>query len=120
MATKTMLPAGFQLSFVSPVDGQEIDFEHTYFFQVADIVGAQAYQWTFSQNGVVVWDNLRDDLGLTGGGTYAILEGSPAHTKFHPGEVEVAVRALMVGDYYTDPTVITIILRPIEATPAPP
>jgi hypothetical protein len=120
MATKTMLPAGFQLSFVSPVDGQEIDLEHTYFFQVADIVGAQAYQWTFSQNGVVVWDNLRDDLGLTGGGTYEILEGSPAHAKFHPGEVEVAVRALMVGDYYTDPTVITVILRPKEATPAPP
>jgi hypothetical protein len=120
MATKTMLPAGFQLSFVSPVDGQEIDYEHTYFFQVTDIVGAQAYQWTFSQNGVVVWDNLRDDFGLTGGGTYAILEGSPAHAKFYPGEVEVAVRALMVGDYYTDATVITIILRPIEVTPAPP
>lgn len=33
MATKTMLPAGFQLSFVSPVDGQEIDYENTYFFR---------------------------------------------------------------------------------------
>jgi hypothetical protein len=120
MATKTMLPAGFQLSFVSPVNGQEIDYEHTYLFQVTDIVGAQGYQWTFSQNGVVVWDNLRDDFGLTGGGTYAILEGSPAHAKFSPGEVEVAVRALMVGDYYTDATVITIVLRPIEVTPAPP
>ena len=120
MATKTMLPAGFQLDFVSPVNGQEVDYEHTYFFQVTDIAGAQAYQWTFSQNGVVVWDNLRDELGLTGGGTYAIVEGSPAHAKFSPGEVEVAVRALMVGDYYTDATVITIILRPIEVTPAPP
>ena len=120
MATKTMLPAGFQLSFVSPVDGQEIDYEHTYFFQVTDIVGAAAYQWIFSQNGVVVWDNLRDDFGLTGGGTYAILEGSPAHAKFSPGEVEVAVRALMVGDYYTNATIITIILRPAEVTPAPP
>jgi hypothetical protein len=120
MATKTMLPAGFQLSFVSPVDGQEIEYEHTYFFQVTDIVGAQAYQWTFSQNGVVVWDNLRDDFGLTGGGTYAILEGSPAHARFSPGKVEVAVRAFMVGDYYTDPTVITIILRPVEVTPTPP
>jgi hypothetical protein len=120
MATKTMLPADFQLSFVQPVDGQEIDYEHTYFFQVTDIAGAQGYQWTFSQNGVVVWDNLRDEFGLAGGGIYAIVEGSPGHAKFSAGSVEVAVRALMVGDYYTEPTVITIVLRPIEVTPAPP
>ena len=120
MPTKTMLPAGFQLSFVSPVNGQEIDYVHTYWFQVTDIVGAQGYQWTFSQNGVVVWDNLRDEFGLTAGGTYAIPQGSPAHARFSPGEVEVAVRALMVGDYYTDATVITIILRPMGGPPPPP
>lgn len=114
MATKTMLPAGFQLSFVYPVDGQVVDYEHDYLFKVTDIEGAQAYQWTFSQNGMIVWDNLRDESGLTSGGTYAILEGSPSHARFSPGEVEVAVRALMVGDYYTSATVITIILRPVE------
>jgi hypothetical protein len=119
MPTKTMLPAGFQLSFVSPVNGQEIDYVHSYWFQVTDIAGAQGYQWTFSQNGVVVWDNLRDEFGLTAGGTYAILQGSPAQARFSPGEVEVAVRALMVGDYYTDATVITIILR-MGGPPPPP
>ena|GEM_PF-5556026 len=114
MATKTMLPAGFQLSFVYPVDGQVVDYEHAYLFKVTDIEGAQGYQWTFSQNGIIVWDNLRDESGLTSGGTYAILEGSPAQDRFSPGEIEVAVRALMVGDYYTDATVITIILRAAE------
>lgn len=111
MPTKTMLPAGFQLDFVYPVDGEVIAYKHDYLFKVTDIVGAQAYQWTFSQNGVVVWDNLRDESGLTSGGTYAILEGSAAHDRFSPGEVEVAVRALMVGDYYTDATAITVFLQ---------
>jgi hypothetical protein len=118
MPTKTMLPAGFQLSIVSPVDGQEIAYVNTYWFQVTDIAGAQGYQWTFSQNGVVVWDTLRDEFGLIAGGTYVIHVGSTAHTRFSPGEVEVAVRALMVGDYYTDATVITIILRRMGG-PAP-
>lgn len=119
MATKTMLPAGFQFSFEYPVDGQVLDFEGAYLFKVTDIIGA-GYQWTFSQNGIIVWDNLRDEFGLTGGGTYAILEGSPAHARFIPGEVKVSVRALMVGDYYSDATTITIILQPTHITPPAP
>lgn len=112
MATKTMLPVGFQLSFEYPMDGQVIDYEGDYLFKVTDIAGAQGYQWTFTQNGIIVWDNLRDEYGFAGGGTYAILDGSPAHDRFIPGQVEVAVRAFMVGDYYSDATIITIILQP--------
>lgn len=119
MATKTMLPAGFQFSFEYPVDGQVLDFEGAYLFKVTDIIGA-GYQWTFSQNGIIVWDNLRDEYGLTAGGMYAIWEGSTAHARFIPGEVQVSVRALMVGDYYSDATIITIILRPREGTPVAP
>lgn len=120
LATKTMLPAGFQFTFEYPVDGQVLTFEEAYLFKVTDNLSTAGYQWTFSQNGIVVWDNLRDEFGLTAGGSYVINADSPAHSKFNPGEVEVAVRALMVGDYYSDPTIITIILQPAEVTPAAP
>jgi hypothetical protein len=99
------------LSFELPLDGQTLDYEGDYFFKVTDIQGADGYLWSFSQNGVVVWENLRDEMGLTSGGTYAILKGSVAHSRFVPGPVEVSVRAIQ-GDYRADPVVITIILQP--------
>jgi hypothetical protein len=99
------------LVFEYPLDQQVIDYEGTYSFKVMDIEGAEGYLWSFSQNGVVVWENLRDEMGLTAGGTYAILEGSEAHSRFVSGPVMVSVRAKM-GDYMTDPAVITIILQP--------
>ena len=97
------------LSFVTPLDGQMLAFEGDYFFQVNDI-GAEGYLWSFTQNGEVVWENLRDESGYTSGGTYAILAGSPAHERFMPGPVQVSVRAVK-GDYLGEPTVITIILQ---------
>ena len=97
------------LVFVTPLDGQVLAFEGDYFFQVNDI-GADGYLWSFSQNGEVVWENLRDQLGYTAGGTYAILAGSPAHDRFVPGPVQVSVRAVQ-GQYLAEPAVITIILQ---------
>jgi len=79
-------------------------------FKVIDIEGAEGYLWSFSQSGVVVWENLRDEMGLTAGGAYVILEGTEAHSRFVPGSVTVSVRAQM-GDYLSDPVVITIILQ---------
>jgi hypothetical protein len=98
--------------FEYPLDGQTLDYEGDYLFKVTDIEGAAGYLWRFSQNGVVLWENQRDEMGLTAGGAYAILKGSEAHSRFVPGPVEVTVRALMSDNqYYSDPTVITIILQ---------
>ena len=97
------------LVFVTPLDGQVLALEGDYFFQVNDI-GAEGYLWSFSQNGKVVWENLRDEMGYTAGGTYAILAGSAAHDRFVPGPVQVSVRAVQ-GQFLADPTVITIILQ---------
>ena len=95
--------------FEHPTDQQILDYEGDYWFKVNDIAGADGYLWSFSQNGVVVWENLRDEMGLTAGGGYAILAGSDAHSRFAPGPVEVSVRA-QFGDFLSDPVVITIIL----------
>ena len=99
------------LVFEYPADQQILDYEGSYLFKVTDIKGAEGYLWSFSQNGVVVWENLRDEKGFTAGGAYEIPEGSEAHSRFMPGPVEVVVRAKM-GDYLTDPAVITILLQP--------
>jgi len=96
------------LVFEYPTDRQVLDYEGDYWFKVHNIAGA-GYLWSFSQNGVVVWENLRDEMGLTAGGGYAILAGSDAHSRFSPGPVEVSVRA-QFGDFHSDPVVITIIL----------
>jgi hypothetical protein len=98
--------------FEYPLNGQTLDYEGDYLFKVTDIEGAGGYLWSFSQNGVVVWENQRDEMGLTSGGTYAIFKGSEAHSRFVPGPVEVTVRALMSDNqYYSEPAVITIILQ---------
>jgi hypothetical protein len=98
--------------FEYPLDGQILDYEGDYLFKVTDIEGAGGYLWRFSQNGAVVWENQRDEMGLTAGRMYAILKGSEAHSRFMPGPVEVTVRALMSDNqYYSDPAVITVILQ---------
>ena len=98
------------LTFEYPLDGQTLAYEGDYLFKVRQIPDAEAYFWSFSQNGVVVWQNLADDQGLTAGGEYLIARGSKAHSQFVPGPVEVTVRAVK-GNYFADPTVITVILE---------
>lgn len=99
------------ISFVYPLDGQVLDFEGEYLFKVNNIEDADGYLWSFTQNNVVVWENLRDELGLTAGGAYGIFAGGAAHSRFVPGAVEVSVRAVK-GDYLAEPITITIILQP--------
>ena len=98
------------LRFEYPLDGAVLDYEGDYHFKVTEIPGAEAYRWSFTQNGFVVWNNLRDELGTTAGGMYSILNGSDAHSRFKPGPVEVSVRAHQ-GEYFAEPTTITIMLR---------
>jgi hypothetical protein len=98
------------ISFIYPVDGQILDYEGSYLFKVTPMDGADGYLWGFFQNDVMVWENFRDE-GVLSGTEYSIPEGSFAHNKFIPGSVQVWVRA-SINSQWTDPTIITIYLRP--------
>ena len=93
-----------------PTDGQTLDYEGSYLFKVQPIASAEGFLWGFFQNGVMVWENYRDE-GTLSGNEYGIHPGSVAHSKFVPGDVEVWVRAAIEGEW-TDATVITIRLQP--------
>jgi len=79
-------------------------------FKVKAIPSAEGFLWGFFQNGVMVWENYRDE-GTLSGNEYGIHPGSIAHSKFAHGDVEVWVRASINGQW-TDATVITIHLQP--------
>jgi hypothetical protein len=96
--------------FDYPVEGQGLDYEGSYLFRVLPVDEAQGFLWGFFQNGVMVWENYRDE-GILSWNEYAIDPGTVAHAQFVPGDVEVWVRALVNGDW-TDATVITIHLVP--------
>jgi hypothetical protein len=95
--------------FVYPVDDQILDYAGSYLFQVQPIATAQGFLWGFFQNGVLVWENLRDE-GTLSSNEYGIHPGTTAHSKFAPGSVEVWVRALINGQW-TDAAIITIYLQ---------
>jgi len=94
---------------ISPTDGQTLRYSGTYAFNVSPVDGATGYLWGFFQDGQMVWENYRDERKLSGT-EYRIQPGSPAHGRFHAGEVQVWVRA-MVNGRWTDATIITIDLR---------
>jgi hypothetical protein len=96
--------------FDYPVDGQDLDYEGSYLFRVLPMDEAQGFLWGFFQNGVMVWENYRDE-GVLSGNEYGIHPGTVAHAQFVPGDVEVWVRAQVDGNW-TDATVITIHLVP--------
>src|SRR5215211_767119 len=80
--------------FVYPVDGQTLDYKGSYLFKVEPIAAAQGFLWGFFQNGVMVWENYRDE-GKLSTNEYGIHPGTTAYTKFAPGSVQVWVRALI-------------------------
>jgi hypothetical protein len=95
--------------FVYPNDGATLDYNGSYLFKVETMPNAHEFLWDFFQNGVMVWENLRDE-GTTSGNDYGIHPNTIAHSKFVTGSVEVWVRASINGQW-TDATVITIYLR---------
>jgi len=95
--------------FVYPENGATLDYEGSYLFKVEPIPDAQGFLWGFFQNGVMVWENLRDE-GTLSGNEYGIHPGTVAHSQFAPGSVEVWVRAL-INEQWTEPTIITIYLH---------
>jgi hypothetical protein len=96
--------------FDYPVDGQDLDYEGSYLFRVLPMDEAQGFLWGFFQNGVMVWENFRDERVLSGN-EYGIHPGTVAHARFAAGDVEVWVRAMVDGEW-TEATVITIHLVP--------
>ena len=104
---QTPLPAP---SFEYPFDGQALDVEGTYLFKVHPIEGADGYIWGFSQDGVLLWENQRDEHHLSSN-EYAILQDTRAHDVFVVGDVQVSVRAVKSGTR-SDAATITVRLRP--------
>lgn len=98
--------------FDYPQDGQTLDYYGTYLFRVQPMANASGYLWGFFQNGVLVWENLRDEQQLSSN-EYGIYPYTLAHSKFIPGEVEVWVRGLIDGEF-TDETKITIHFEPLS------
>jgi hypothetical protein len=105
--------------FDYPANGQTLDYEGQYLFQMHPIDEAAGFLWSFEQDGHLVWENLRDEGRLHGNG-YGIAPNSFAHSQFAPGQVKVSVRA-QVNGHWSDARTITIILKPKhEPTPEPP
>jgi hypothetical protein len=86
--------------FVYPVNGQTLDYKGSYEFKVKPIANAQKYEWDFLQYGKV---ELREFTG----NEFGIHPGTPEHSKFVPGRIEVSVRAVVKGKW-TDHTTIAI------------
>jgi len=97
--------------FIYPVDGQILNYGngHWYMFKVTSVPGASGYLWGFFQNGVMVWENYRDE-GQLHGVRYDIGPSHPAYGILQPGAVTVMVRALVNGQW-TNAAVITITLQ---------
>jgi hypothetical protein len=103
-------------SFIYPKNGQTLDYEGAYLFKVKPVPGASGYLWGFFQGGEMVWENYRNERKLSGT-EYGIQPGTSAHKKFVKGKVAVWVRGLVNGKW-TDPTIITVRLKPRQAPPA--
>ena len=96
--------------FDYPQNGQELDLEGDYLFQVGEVPANNGYLWGFFQDGKMVWENSRDERNLSGR-NYGLTAGSPGWHCLHTGDVEVWCRAYVNGEW-TEATTIRIKLRP--------
>jgi hypothetical protein len=100
--------------FDYPKDGQVLAYEGSYMFKVQPIGKAKTlFSWRISQNGGLVATAMT-------GNEFGIHPGTPEHSKFVPGRVEVYVSA-WEGGTWSSPAVITIsVLERNPARPAQP
>lgn len=106
------LPPGLTPEFIYPQNGQVLDIAGAYLFKVTPVAGADSYLWSFMQNGVMVWENYRDERVLSTT-EYGIFPGTPAHARFVAGEVELWVRGLVAGRW-SEPGILRFILTPLR------
>ncbi len=95
--------------FDYPNNNQTLEYNSAWLFRVQPLPNAQGFLWGFFQNGVLIWENMRDE-GSISSNEFGIYPGTVAHSKFVPGSVEVWVRALINGQW-TEATTITIYLQ---------
>lgn len=97
-------------AFVSPADGQAIDFEGDYIFKASPIAGSDAYLIGLFQNGILQIENLRDYGSLES--DFSIPRGDTLRTRLLPDvPTKVTVRGRINGAW-TDAREITIPLVP--------
>ena len=103
--------------FITPQDGANLEYESLY-FQVVPVAGAEGYAWTFSQNGNVLLDTIKDEQRLTGP-EYRIPTLVGLNKEFTSGGLQVQVRARVDGTW-TEPATITVYLpkRAVVELPA--
>lgn len=99
--------------FDYPLNGQTLGCDSngstgSLLFRVLPIDHADWYQWSFFQNGELVWENYRDE-GFFSPNEYGIHEDGVAHTRLSCGNMDVVVRASIDGTW-TNAVVITVVL----------
>lgn len=114
--TPTPAPSYSAPTMVYPQNNQAIDLEGAYMFKINPVNGASGYLYGFFQDGQMVFENYRD-LHTLSSTSFNIRENDPAHAKFHAGDMQVWIRALVNGQW-TDARVINVPLKP-RPTPTP-
>ncbi len=103
------------ISFVSPQDGATIDVAGMT-FQINPVPGAEGYAWIFIQNGITLWDTIKNEQRLSDA-EYRLPETGNPNDLFVSGELQVQVKA-RIGGVWTEPATITLYLLP-QKTPEP-
>lgn len=104
---------------VYPVDGQVLNYgyPHGYMFKVKPVAGASGYLFGFFQDGVMVYENWRDDKTLSKSGEFAIWPSNPFYPKIQAGDLQVWVR-VWINSQWSEARVINIkLVSPTAAKP---
>jgi len=105
---------------VYPVDGQNLTYgyPHGYMFKVKPVAGASGYLFGFFQNGVMIYENWRDDKKLSIDGEFAVWPDNLFYSKLQEGDLQVWIRALISGQW-SEARIITVkLVSPITVTPS--
>lgn len=95
--------------FVLPDEGQTLDLEGAYIFEVFPVPGAVGYRWSLIQRlGVSIYAQSQPSDGPT----FAFLPGTAAHDGFRGGPARITVNAIMDDGTETAVRTRDIVLRP--------
>ncbi|MDA1337388.1 MAG: peptidoglycan-binding domain-containing protein [bacterium] len=94
---------------VSPANGQILNhgIPDGYRFKIKPVAGAFGYLFGFFQNGVMVYENWRDDRTLNKTGEFTIWPSNPFYSKIQAGDLQVWVRT-WVNNQWSEARIITI------------
>lgn len=95
-------------TFASPSGGQILSYNGSWAFNVWPVGGADGYLWGIWQNGILVWENVRDGGGVN---SNAYTFPNYIRNRLRPGQVTVTVRGRICGSYTNGMGSITVTLR---------